>query len=109
MEQHPGRALRAVGVTRRSLLRASIVEQLMLLSAAAILGIPTGFVAARLAMPVIPQFADSTPVALHYTPHWIPTLLFAGAFVLLLSLTAVVAAAALLRVAVPSRLREAEG
>ena len=101
-------ALRAVGVSRRSLLGAGISEQLLLLGTAAVLGVPTGIIAARLAMPAIPEFADDTPIQLHYIPQWLPTLLFAGAFVVLLGLTAVLAAFALIRVAVPGRLRETE-
>jgi putative ABC transport system permease protein len=102
-------ALRAIGVRRAALLRASVVEQMLLLSPAAVLGIPTGWLAARLAMPVIPEFADSTPISLRYTPGLAPTLLFAGTFVLLLALTAALAARLLIRLAIPSRLREAEG
>jgi putative ABC transport system permease protein len=102
-------ALQAVGVSRRSLLRASVLEQLLLLGTAVVLGVPTGLLAARLAMPVIPEFADTTPIALRYTPQVLPTLLFAAAFVVLLTATALLAAGALMRIAVPSRLREAEG
>jgi hypothetical protein len=57
---------------------------------------------------VIPEFSDHTPISLRYTPRWLPTLAFAGGFVLLLTLTAVVAAWGLMRIAVPSRLRETE-
>jgi hypothetical protein len=60
-------------------------------------------------MPVIPQFADQTPIALHYSPQWLPTVGFAAAFVVALVATAFVAGRALLRAAVPARLREAEG
>jgi hypothetical protein len=101
-------ALRAVGVSRRSLLRASVLEQLLLLGTGVVLGVPTGLIAARLAMPVIPEFADHTPITLDYTPRALPTLIFAGAFVVLLSVTAVIAARALIGIAVPARLREAE-
>jgi putative ABC transport system permease protein len=102
-------ALRAVGVSRRALLRASIAEQLLLLGTAVVLGVPTGLLAARLAMPVIPEFADSTPITLLYTPRVLPTVIFAGAFVVLLTLTAFIAARALMRIAIPGRLREVEG
>jgi hypothetical protein len=101
-------ALQVVGVGRPALLRASIVEQLLLLGAAVLLGVPTGFLAARLSMPIIPEFADSTAVPLAYSPHVAPTAVFAAAFVALLLVTAVVAARALIRIAVPARLREAE-
>ncbi len=101
-------ALQAVGTSRRSLLVASVSEQLLLLGTAVLLGVPTGLLAARLAMPVIPEFSDHTPIRLRYTPQWAPTLAFAGGFVLLLTITAVIAAWSLLRIAVPSRLRETE-
>jgi hypothetical protein len=102
-------ALRAVGAPRGALLRAGVLEQLLLLGSAVVLGVPTGLLAARVAMPVIPQFADQTPIALHYSPQWLPTVGFAAAFVVALVATAFVAGRALLRAAVPARLREAEG
>lgn len=101
-------ALQAVGVTRGALLRASVIEQLLLLGTAVVIGVPTGLLAARLTMPIIPEFADTTPIVLRSTPVYGPTMLFAGAFVLLLVGTALVAARMLIRIAVPSRLREAE-
>jgi putative ABC transport system permease protein len=102
-------ALRTVGLPRAALLRAGVIEQLLLLGAAVALGVPTGLLAARLAMPVIPEFSDTTPVALHYVPRLAPTAIFASAFIVLLTITAVLAAAWLMRTAVPDRLREAEG
>lgn len=101
-------SLRAIGIRRRILLRASIIEQLLLLGAAMVLGVPAGYLAARLSMPSIPEFADRTPVALHYEPALTGVLLFALAFLVLLSVTAVLAGRALMRAAAPSRLREAE-
>jgi hypothetical protein len=101
-------SLRALGIKRRTLLRSSVIEQLLLLGAAVVLGVPAGYLAARLAMPSIPEFADATPVALHYEPALLGVLLFTLAFVALLSLTAVLAGRALIRAAAPSRLREAE-
>ena len=101
-------SLRALGIRRRTLLRSSVIEQLLLLGAAVLLGVPAGYLAARLAMPTIPEFADPTPVALHYRPALLGVLLFALAFLALLTLTAVLAGRALMRAAAPSRLREAE-
>ncbi len=101
-------ALRAVGVRSRFLYRAGLYEQLMLLGTAVVLGVPAGVFAARLAMPVIPEFADTTPVALHYRPPALPVLAFTGGFVVLVVLAAAVAAHAVLRSARPGRLREAE-
>ncbi|MEO6502666.1 MAG: FtsX-like permease family protein [Jatrophihabitantaceae bacterium] len=101
-------SLRAVGISRRTLLRACISEQLLLLGAALLLGVPAGYLAARWAMPSIPEFADTTPVALSYQPALTGVLLFALIFLLLLSVTAVLAGRALLHAAAPARLREAE-
>lgn len=101
-------SLRALGIRRRTLLNGSITEQLLLLGTAVVLGVPSGYLAARLAMPSIPEFADQTPVALHYAPRLIGVLLFAVAFALLLTVTSVIAGRALMAAAAPSRLREAE-
>jgi len=101
-------SLRAVGIRRRTLLGACILEQLLLLGAALLLGVPTGYLAARWAMPSIPEFADRTPVALSFQPAVSGVALFALIFVLLLGITAVLAGRALMRAAAPARLREAE-
>jgi hypothetical protein len=101
-------ALRVVGVPRRALYRGGVIEQVLLLGAAVLLGIPSGALAARLAMPVIPEFADTTPILLRYQPPAPPIIAFAAAFLVLVCVTAMVAAAAVLRAAVPTRLREAE-
>jgi hypothetical protein len=101
-------SLRAVGITGRTLLRACVLEQLLLLGAAVVLGVPAGYLAARWSMPSIPEFADTTPVALSYAPAPTGVLLFTLAFVVLLSITAVLAGRALLQAAAPARLREAE-
>jgi hypothetical protein len=101
-------SLRAVGIRRRTLLGACILEQLLLLGAAVVLGVPAGYLAARWSMPAIPEFADRTPVALSYSPALLGVVLFTLAFVLLLGITAVLAGRALLQAAAPARLREAE-
>lgn len=101
-------ALRAVGVARGSLIWASLLEQLLLLGTGVVLGVPTGLIAARVAMPVIPEFSDLTPITLRYAPHLGPALLFAAAFIGLLTAVALIAARALIRAAIPSRLRAAE-
>jgi len=97
-----------VGVPHRALYRGAVIEQVMLLGAAVILGLPAGALAARLALPVIPQFADTTPIVLHYQLSIAALITFAAAFVVLVVLTGMAAAAAVLRAAVPARLREAE-
>jgi putative ABC transport system permease protein len=101
-------ALRVVGVPRRALYRGGLLEQLLLLGAAVVLGVPAGVLAARLAMPVIPEFGDTTPILLRYRPPELPVIAFAGGFLVLVCLTAIVATTAVLRAAVPTRLREAE-
>jgi hypothetical protein len=101
-------SLRAVGIRRRTLLGACILEQLLLLGAALVLGVPTGYLAAGWAMPSIPEFADHTPVALGFRPAVWGAGLFALIFLLLLSITAVLAGRALMQAAAPARLREAE-
>ncbi|MBV9171225.1 MAG: FtsX-like permease family protein [Chloroflexi bacterium] len=101
-------ALRAVGVPRRPLLRASVLEELLLLGAAVVLGVPAGIVAAHLAMPAIPQFSDATPITLSYTPSAAVVSVFVLSFMILLLVTSVVAALAVIRVAVPAKLRSAE-
>jgi putative ABC transport system permease protein len=78
-------ALRAIGISRSALLRAGVWEQLLLLGTAVVLGVPGGFIAARLAIPAIPEFSDSTPVQLQYGPPALPVLLFTGAYVVLLA------------------------
>ena len=90
------------------MLFSGVMEQLFLLLTAVVLGIPAGLVAARLAMPSIPQFADTTPIAMRYVPDWMVTSAFSAAFVVLLVLTAVFGSWSLIRAAVPARLRESE-
>jgi putative ABC transport system permease protein len=99
-------ALQAVKVPRSTLLRAGIIEQLLLLGTAVVLGVPSGLLAAVLALPAIPEFSDATAVRLHYGAPPLPVALFVVTFVVLLVGTAVVASRSLIQVAVPTRLRE---
>jgi putative ABC transport system permease protein len=100
-------ALRAVGVGRRVLLRSCVLEQMILLGAGLVLGLPTGIVAARLALPEIPEFSDVTPVPLDYSARVLAITVFALIVFGALVVTAVVAGRVLMRSAVPTRLREA--
>jgi hypothetical protein len=100
-------ALSAVGVGRRSLLRSCVGEQLILLGTGFALGLPAGVLAARLALPAIPEYSDATPVPLDYAPHAAVIVAFAVAVGVLLVVTAWVAGTVLMRSAVPTRLREA--
>jgi hypothetical protein len=101
-------ALRVVGVGSAALYRAALLEQLMLLGTAVVLGVPSGVLAAWLAMPAIPEFSDSTPVMLQYAPDAVPIVAFAAVFCLLVLLTAAGASQLVARAARPGRLREAE-
>lgn len=100
-------ALRAVGVSRRVLLRSCILEQLILLGTGFVLGLPTGIVAARIALPEIPEFSDTTPIPLDFSAHVLAIALFGATVFALLVVTAFLAGRALMRAAVPTRLREA--
>ena len=79
-------ALRAVGVPRRALLR--------------------GCVLARLALPLLPQTPSATALPLTVDIQGVAVLAFTVVTAALLLLTAVVGGIALLRQAVPDRLRE---
>ena len=99
-------ALRVIGVRRRTLRDSAVAEQALLLGAALVLGLPSGYVAAVLVLPVVPEFSDPTPTVLRFQPPLVVALGCALAFAILLGITAVVAGRALVRAAVPSRLRE---
>ena len=97
-------ALRVVGVPQRTLRRSAVAEQALLLSAAVVLGLPSGYAAAALALPLVPEFSDPTTVVLRYQPSIPIALACAAGFALLLWITAQVAGRALARAAVPARL-----
>jgi hypothetical protein len=101
-------ALRVLGVRNRALLRGLFLEQAMLLGAAVIIGVPAGGVAAWLTMSAVPEYSDTSPVPMTDTVHPASITLFAITMVVLLAATALTAALALIRAAVPNRLREAE-
>ena len=100
-------ALRAVGLSRRGLLRSCVGEQLILLGTGFVLGLPAGLIAARLVLPAIPESSNSSPIPLSYAPQVVTIAIFVAAVAALLVLTAVVAGRGLMRAAVPDRLREA--
>jgi hypothetical protein len=101
-------ALRVVGISRWALLRVGAWEQLLLVGATLALAVPAGLLAARLAMPVIPEFSDTAPIALTYTPQAVTSVVFAAGLAVLLAIAALAAGAGLLRMATPGRLRESE-
>ncbi|RKR73994.1 FtsX-like permease family protein [Frondihabitans australicus] len=101
-------ALRAIRVPTGALFRSAALEQAMLLGGAAVLGLPTGIVAALVVLPVLPEFTTSTPVVLDFVPHAAPLVVFAVGFAALVAATALVGAAVVLSHARASRLREGE-
>jgi hypothetical protein len=100
-------ALRTVGVRPRSLLAACLGEQLILLRTGLLLGVVPGLIAARVALPHLAEFADTSPTPLSYAPSTAALLLFVASLSLAVVVAAVVGGIALLRAAAPSRLREA--
>jgi hypothetical protein len=101
-------ALRMIGVRPPSLRRSAVAEQALVLCAALVLGVPSGWVAARLTLPSVPEFADRTPVVLLYSPPALVAVALGIALGFLVAFTAYVAGRALVRAAVPARLREVE-
>jgi putative ABC transport system permease protein len=101
-------ALHAVGVRRGALLCAAVLEQLFLLGAAVGIGVPAGYAAARLVMPLLAPFSDSSATALRFTPRAGPVFGVAGIFAALLVATAAGAGLSLARAANPERLREVD-
>lgn len=102
-------ALQAVGLTRGSLLRAAVVEQLLLLLTGLVVGTAAGLAGAVLALPSVPTFADGRAVpALRFGLHAVPLVALVVGVAALLAAVAVLAGSALVRSAVPSRLREAQ-
>jgi putative ABC transport system permease protein len=99
-------ALTAIGVSRRSLLRSCVGEQIALLGAGLLLGIPAGLVAAWIALPAIPESSAATPIPLQYVPNIGVVALFTLVVAVILVLVSVVAGASLMRTAVPIKLRE---
>jgi hypothetical protein len=101
-------ALRMLGVRRPVLRRAAVAEQALVLLAALVLGVPAGWVAARLTLPKVPEFSDVTPVVQRFAPPLGIAAAVGVGLAVLVGVTAYAAGSALVRAAVPARLREAE-
>jgi hypothetical protein len=101
-------ALSTVGVRRAQIYRAAILEQLLLLGTAVVVGVPAGLLALLLALPAVPQFADDTPVPLAALPPATPIVLCAAVLVVLVGATVLVSASRVVRAGSSARLREAE-
>jgi hypothetical protein len=100
-------ALLAVGVRRGSLLRACVVEQILLLGTGLVLGVVPGLIGAAIALPAVPEYADTSPIPLLYHPSTTVVAGFVAALAVVVGAVAVAGGIALLRAAVPARLREA--
>jgi putative ABC transport system permease protein len=100
-------ALRAVHVKRSALVAACVLEQGLLLGIGLVVGVPTGLVVARLALPTLPQTSTPTTLPLTVDVQTLAVGVFVLAATALLIATAVAAGFTLVRQAVPDRLREA--
>jgi hypothetical protein len=100
-------SLLAIGVRRSSLLRACVVEQVVLLGTGLVLGVVPGLIGTAIALPAVPEYADSSPIPLVFSPSTRVVAGFAVVLALVVGAVAVAGGAALLRAAVPARLREA--
>lgn len=101
-------AMLAMGLRRAQVGGAAVLEQVLLLAAAVVLGVPAGWVAAVVTLPVLPRFDTATPIALIVVPSPLPALVLAAAFLVLVLIASVLGALAVLRSAGGSRLREGE-
>ena len=100
-------ALRAVHVKRSALVSACVLEQGLLLGIGLVVGVPVGLLVARLALPTLPQTSTATTLPLTVDVQVLAVTTFVVVAAALLVTTAVVAGVALVRQAVPDRLREA--
>jgi putative ABC transport system permease protein len=101
-------ALAASGVTRRTLRRALLAEQMVVLGFGATVGVAAGLAAAALVLPDIPEFtAQSSAAPLSYTPAAGQLAVLLGAAAVLLLAAAVIASTALIQGVRLSQLREA--
>ena len=102
-------AMLALGLKRRSLLTGVLVEQALLIGSGTLLGVTTGYAGARLALPSVPLYTDTStfPPPL-FEPDPRVVLLMVAAVVIAMAVAVLVAALLLVRSAVPSRLREVQ-
>jgi hypothetical protein len=102
-------AMRVLGVRRISMAAALGAEQAVLIGFAILLGVGLGVLGARLALPAIPEYADipAYPALLIRLDPWLITVVAAG-LAATVGVAVLASAYALLRAAVPSRLREAQ-
>ncbi len=101
-------AMEAFGLRRRALFASLFAEQALLAAFGVAVGVGAGVVGALLALPAVPEFAD-TPTAppLLYGVRPLPVLVTVAVTVLVLGAVIAINAAALLRASRPDQLREA--
>jgi hypothetical protein len=85
---------------------ACVLEQGLLLGIGLLVGVPTGLVVARLALPTLPQSSSATSLPLTLDVQGLAVSAFVVVTAALMVVTAVVAGVTLVRQAVPDRLRE---
>jgi len=101
-------ALATVGIRRGQLYRAALVEQLLLLGTAVVVGLPAGLLALVLALPAVPESTEDSPMPMTFLPPALPIVLCALVLVALVGATVLVSAARVVRAGSAARLREAE-
>lgn len=99
-------ALGTVGIRRRTLRRASVIEQLLLLAISVVLGTAAALIAFGVGASSVPQFSERTAVPLSFTADPLAVAGLLGAIVVLVGAGAVLAGRLLLASAVPTLLRE---
>src|SRR3954452_3530911 len=102
-------SLRVVGVPQRSLLRASVLEYVVMLGVAVLLGVLSAYLSLLLVLPSISLGpAEVHDPAVAYDVHWGLVLAVAGTLLLLAVLIAVLVSRRIVRMGRPSTLRWAE-
>lgn len=102
-------ALTVVGLRRRSLYTALLLEQGVLVTGGALIGIAAGVGAAALVLPAIPEFTSAPPATLlSYALPFGRLLVLALAALAVLGVVVAVVSRGVLRAARPSLLREAQ-
>ncbi|MGT2427386.1 ABC transporter permease [Amnibacterium kyonggiense] len=105
---YEGAALLTVGVTRRQLVQAILLEQVLLLGSAVVFGVPVGLLAVVTTMPALQQSDTASAVPQAVLPPAAPVLLLVAVLVALVVLAVGISAGSVVRAARGGRLREGE-